>query len=385
MTSKTLRVLKVDQPLGEFYIGAIESRELIEIATTDVRTFEDGNPASVDGIQRQLAPKRVRTLSTYVNLEYATFPTSIIISVSELCASLIPVKDCEGIFDLEISAFAGDEETPPISLQETAFIIDGQHRLVGLENLDKDKSFEVNVSIFVGADNTDKAEIFSRVNLAQTKVNKSLVYDLLDYARETSPYKVAHEIAVALNREPEGPLHNRIKRLGIKTPGIDDETLAQASVVNGLLRHLPPEQEKERSKGLFGLVGTKEPQENWRKRVFVDFYREEDTASMLENVSNYFHAVAHRWPNAWNDVEPGKILNRTTGYNGLIRFFQDAFLEIVDTPRVVSEQEFYELFRAIEIDEDQFTPSIFPPGGSGASKLYNRLKGGISRQKSLLG
>ena len=48
-----LYALKVQQPLGEFYVGAIEANKIIEISTTDVRRFLDDNAESRDGIQRQ--------------------------------------------------------------------------------------------------------------------------------------------------------------------------------------------------------------------------------------------------------------------------------------------------------------------------------------------
>jgi DGQHR domain-containing protein len=93
-----------------------------------------------------------------------------------------------------------DGELPAIPVEKSAFVLDGQHRLAGLQHRDRDKPpFEVNVSIFVGADIADQAEIFSRVNLAQTKVNKSLTFDLLEYAKEKSPHKVAHDIAEGLS------------------------------------------------------------------------------------------------------------------------------------------------------------------------------------------
>jgi DGQHR domain-containing protein len=242
---KKLSVLRVEQPLGEFYIGAIDSFDLIDIATVDVRRFDAGSPGTIDGVQRELSKSRLAALREYVNLDYSTFPTSVLLAIDERCVEVEPVKGCNGLFNLIVTGFEGDDEFPAIPVEESAFVIDGQHRLAGLLNREKSKGpFEVNVAIFIGADKADQAEIFSRVNLAQTKVNKSLMFDLLDYAKERSPYKVAHDVVVALNSDESGPLHHRIKRLGVKTPGLDDERLAQATVVNGLLRHLPPHQER---------------------------------------------------------------------------------------------------------------------------------------------
>ncbi|MCE8033118.1 DGQHR domain-containing protein [Billgrantia tianxiuensis] len=396
---KVLKVLKVDQPIGEFYIGAIDSRDLLEIATVDIREFSEGNPGEIDGIQRELSPGRLSALKEYVNLDYATFPTSVILAIDERCVEVKGIGGCDGLFNMEISGYEGDEDSLPIPLSETAFVIDGQHRLAGLIDRDHKKGpFEVNVSIFVGADIADQAEIFSRVNLAQTKVNKSLMYDLLDYAKEKSPYKVAHDIVVALNNDVletsgeekiDGPFYHRIKRLGKRTPGVSGETLAQATVVNGLLRHLPKNQEKERSKSILGFGGRREPRESWRDRIFVNFYREEDFLSILLIVSNYFEAVRQKWPVAWNSEEQGMILSRTTGYNALIRFLKDAYLELVDSPRVVEKSEFLEIFSRIDIPDEELNSEVYLPGSSGAGLLYRHLvqqglKNSLSRQAELL-
>lgn len=378
----TLKVLKVSQPIGEFYIGAIDSKELLEITTVDVREFGKGKAGAIDGIQRVRSQSRLKDLSQYVNLEYATFPTSVILAIDVRCVKVTPIEGCAGLYRLKVSAYEGNEGDDPIPLDASAFIIDGQHRLAGLENRDPEKgSFEVNVSIFVGADIADQAEIFSRVNLAQTKVNKSLTYDLLEYANEKSPYKVAHDVVVALNADEHealdgdehGPFFQKIKRLGVRTPGLDSETLAQATVVNGLLRYLPQNQEKERSKSLFGLSRKSEPNESWQSRIFVDFYRKDDFASILLIVSNYFEAVSKKWPNAWNEPQEGQILSRTTGFNALIRFLKDAYLSVAMEPRVVETHEFFEIFDRMNIPEASLNKDVYLPGSAGQGLLYTHL------------
>lgn len=373
---KTLKVLKVKQPIGEFYIGAIDSVDLLSISTVDVRRFEQGKAGTIDGIQRELSKNRLGELRQYVNLDYATFPTSIILAIDQRCVDLVEVEGCNGFYDLQVHSYEGDAELgeDPIGLDEAAFVIDGQHRLAGLENRDRDLgSFEVNVSIFVGADVADQAEIFSRVNLAQTKVNKSLMYDLLDYAKETSPFRMAHEIVVALNLDEDGPFYKKIKRLGVRTPGVDGETLAQATVVNGLLRHLPKDQEAERSKSILGWARKPEPGETWRDRIFVPFYREEDSTSVLIIVSNYFEAVRLRWEQAWDQPERGQILCRTTGYNALIRFLKDAYLSLVTEPRIVEVDEFLEIFLRVNVSDEDLNSDNYLPGSSGAGLLYKHL------------
>jgi len=370
-----LKALKVDQPIGDFYIGAVDSNQLLKIATVDVRKFLDDNAESLEGIQRKLVPSRKKKISEYVEFEYATFPTSIVIAIDERCITVTESKDCFGLFDIEIHGFEGDDFSPPINIEESAFIIDGQHRLAGLEQYSQKKPFELNVSIFVGLDKADQAEIFSTVNLTQTKVNKSLVYDLYNYQKKPSPTKLAHEVTIALDQHKNGPFHEKIKRLGVSTPGRDrgTERLSQATVVRGMLRHLPARVDVERNKGFLGLNRTPEANENWRRRVFTPFYRKEDDVSVFQLMTNYFSAVEERWSSAWNDEDEEYMLCSTNGYNALIRFFHDAYLASTDKPRVVTKEEFTKIFANIEIPKSKLVTTEYLPGSSGASKLYKDL------------
>ena len=226
------------------------------------------------GIQRERSPKRIGELSEYVNFDYATFPTSVVLALDERSVAIYPVANCSGLYVMEISDFGGDDGTPLIPLAQSAFIIDGQHRLAGLEALQGDKTFDVNVSIFVGADLADKAEIFSRVNLAQTKVNRSLVYDLFSYAEKRSPHKFSHEVTIALNRDNRGPSFGKIKRLGKATPGLGktSETLSQATVVDGILQYISGSIQQERNRGFLGLPSPRRRADEWRRYIFQSFF-----------------------------------------------------------------------------------------------------------------
>src|SRR5882762_5370964 len=88
------------------------------------------------------------------------------------------------------------------------------------------------------ADIADQASIFATVNLAQTKVNRSLVYDLFELSNSRSPEKVCHSVVVTLESTEKSPLYRKIKRLGKATPGRYTETLSQASVVSAVLQYI---------------------------------------------------------------------------------------------------------------------------------------------------
>jgi|ERR1700722_3747255 DGQHR domain-containing protein len=187
MTGITIPVFSVNQPIGQFYVGVIRADDLLSICKFDYRRMQFKNEyADYLGIQRKLNDKRIKEIEQYVNTIDSCFPTSVVISVDAKCAS-IKESELEGFMMLRIVEYV-DEETPQLSipLNHVATIIDGQHRLKGLEDAQKG-GFELSISIFIGADEATEASVFSIVNLAQTKVNKSLAYDLFAYAKTRSP------------------------------------------------------------------------------------------------------------------------------------------------------------------------------------------------------
>ncbi|MEQ9575558.1 MAG: hypothetical protein RLN77_08250, partial [Rhodospirillales bacterium] len=116
-----------------------------------------------------------------------------------------------------------------------------------------------------------------------------------------------------------------------------------------------------------------EASESWRDRIFVDFYRDDDFKSIFLVVSNYFEAVADKWPDAWKKPQEGQILSRTTGFNALIRFLKDAYLSIVDESRIVEVSEFASIFERITIKEADLNKTVYVPGSAGQGLLYRHF------------
>jgi DGQHR domain-containing protein len=252
--------------------------------------------------------------------------------------------------------------------------------LKGLEKAGK-ADFEIAVSIFVGADDATEAALFSTVNLAQTKVNKSLVYDLFALAKNRSPEKTCHEIVVALDRLDDSPFKGRIKRLGAATEGRFGETLSQATIVKGILPYISDDPLLDRDRGK--RLGYWEPAlaKDLRKRIFYEFFRKEEDTRILGILINYFNAIKAKWPRAWESDGRFLMLNRTNGYNGLIRFLRPAYLAITTSPRVISESEFSQVLAGISLQDEDFTITNFVPGTGGSAKLYRTLleQSGVSQ------
>ncbi len=364
-------VLTVNQPIGKFYLGVMSAKDLISISKADMRRIEGGLDQYI-GIQRKLSNDRVKEIARFAHSIDATFPTSVILAVRGECA-----EEVEDGRYLRLFPYSDDEGELSIGLNEIASILDGQHRVEGLRESGIE-TLEVPVSIFVDADIADQAFVFSIVNLAQTKVNKSLVYDLLDYSKSRSPQKTAHDIAVAFDVFEGNPFQGNIKRLGAATPGRERETLTQATVVNMLIPLMSKSPEHDRELSARGKKIALEP--NWYQNTPLRSLwignRDGDIAALL---LEYFFAVRDRWPDAWASRERGNILPRTNGFRALVRLFKDIYLNInlmapSDGNWVVPRNVYSEYFRKSELRDDEFTIQNFAPGTSGETALYRRLK-----------
>lgn len=364
-------VFPVEQPIGCFYIGVMPSKDLFKISYADIREIESDFDNYI-GIQRRLNKDRVRDIAEFVGSIDATFPTSVVLAVPGNCA--------EFLSDGRLRIFEGIDPSTgeKIDLDKVARILDGQHRVEGLK-VAGNEIFQIPVSIFVDADLADQAYIFATVNLAQTKVNKSLVYDLLDHAKARSPQKTAHEIVVAFDRLPNSPFYKSIKRLGAATPGREGETLAQATVVNGILPLISKNPNKDQyalakskwfSKGLETLSFEEAP----LRQLWIDEKDSEIAKILLE----YFKAVQERWPSAWSSRERGNILPRTNGYMALIRLFKNIYLKerfmMNDDNWLIDKSVYAKYFAESDLEDKDFTVENFKPGTSGSASLYKKLR-----------
>jgi DGQHR domain-containing protein len=366
-----IRVIPVIQPIGDFYVGVIDFRDLVDISKADMRRIEDGSDRFV-GIQRKLRADRVYDISRFVKSIDATFPTSVVVSVSELCASYD-----EGTGKLTLQEAKDENGSVVVSFEAMANILDGQHRIEGLKVLTStDIAFELPISIFIDPDASDEAYIFATVNLAQTKVNKSLVYDLLDYAKARSPQKSCHDVAVALDKFEDSPLLGMIKRLGTATPGKVGETLAQATVVTSLLELITSDADGDRytlarGKSLSAPV-------HYAKTPLRPMWLEGADSDIARTLINYFASVKTKWPEAWATREKGHILPRTNGFRALMRFLRNALLHFRRSEdvskKLISVGEFQKLFEPIRVDSEYFTVDNYAPGTSGETALYKDLR-----------
>lgn len=362
--------IQVSQPIGSFFLAAIDSKLLCEITYSDVRRMEGEREVETYlGIQRPLSKKRVDEIRQYVTTVDACFPTAVILAIDGRCASYdeksrtLTIRSFEDPVDSERN----------VNRLEIAKVLDGQHRIEGLRNY-SGPSFEVNVSIFIDMDIENQAYVFSTVNLAQTKVNKSLVYDLFEYARARSPQKTCHNIAVALDSLSDGPFYKRIKRLGTATEGRFTETLTQATFVESLLVYLTGNKAVDRDLYMRGKTPKHVNADQLSKFIFRNMFIDERDLEITDVVLNYFEAIRKKWPEAWNYGGSGRMLNKTNGFKALMRLLRPAYLHCVRPGEVPTVEQFASLFNRSRLTDEDFTVERYKPGTSGETALYQELK-----------
>ena len=370
----SFRALPVEQPIGVFFVGVMDARDLVEISVADVRRLHESEFDEYIGIQRRLDPSRSRDLKKYVLSYDATFPTGIILAVRE-----------QNAFWDEAAGTLTLRATDDIPLIEVASIIDGQHRVDGLTAI-RERGFEVTVSVFVGADIATQANIFATVNLAQTKVNRSLVYDLLDYEKKRSPQKSAHHIAVALDQLRDSPFHHRVKRLGSATPDRKNETVTQAALVESLLTLMSSDPMSDRNAFLRAILPENPSWEEHLRHPFRQMFLDEKETDITRVVLNLFKAVENRWPNSWNDLDrKGNVLPKTNGLKAVMRFLKPLYIILSGDNRhfVPSVDDFQQFIDRVDLKDDDFNITTFPPGTSGESRLYKMLMATLDENQVL--
>lgn len=353
----TVKCLEVRQPIGTFYVAIMKYTDVLRVSWADVRRIE-GERREVEtylGIERPLNPKRVAELKQYVRTVDASFPSSIILAVESANTSY-------------------DQEAGTLSLRDgenVAKILDGQHRIAGLEDY-SNGNFELPVTIFVDMDIEDQALLFATINLEQTKVNKSLAYDLYDYARQRSPQKTAHNIVRLLDSRDDSPFKGKIKILG--TAGDPGETLSQALFIDSLLPMISDNPREDRDLLKRGKKLTKATPDEEQHLIFRNMFIDERDAEIARVLWNYFGAVEDRWGEYWREVRVGYVLNRTTGFRGLMAFLRFAYLHLAKPGGVPSREQFNQIFARIRLDGREITPDLFPPGTGGQVKLRDMLR-----------
>jgi DGQHR domain-containing protein len=198
-------------------------RDVVYISYVAVR----GRDEEEGSVQRVLNRQRIASIKKYI-LEGNNFYSTFILNWKD--SNLKP-------------KFNGEEITIPI-IQSAAQIIDGQHRLAGIEEAMKENNsigdIEILVTLCLNLSTKDAANIFININSEQKPVPKSLIYDLFGEIENDTDHAInrATDIAKELNEAIESPYYGAIKYSG-KPRGVGIVDLS--TIVNSLKKHLEPD------------------------------------------------------------------------------------------------------------------------------------------------
>lgn len=358
--------LEATQPIGKMYVAIINSDVLEFLSMVDVRRLKDEREVEeYTGIQRKLSPNREREIGKYVNLIDATFPNSIILAMSSENVSFNPM----------------DKSLTILYKDDVAKVLDGQHRIAGLNYFNrKGEFFQCIVTIYIDMELEDQAIVFSTINTEQKPVSKSLAADLFEFAKSRSPQKTCHTIARVLDQEKDSPFYQKIKILG-NANDTEKETITQDTFVKGIIQYISkdPQADRQIYKHNRLFFGSKKPEyasEKDRNKLFLRklFIDDEKDVKITQLLVNYFQAVQNKWNYSWNTVINNNILNKSTGYIALIKFFRVACLNLrTSEDEVITKEMFQELFNKIDIEDGSFNNQNYIPGAKGQSMLYNEL------------
>jgi len=181
------------------YTFSMKVSDLLQIYYVAVRGVDN----EAGAVQRILNQRRIKSIKDYI-LDGNMFFNSFILNWTD--ENFSPSRTGETI------------EVPLIP--SSAQVIDGQHRLAGLEEANKELDSvgrqEVIVTLSEHLSTAQAAKIFLNINTEQRPVPKSLIYDLFGEAVDSSSHIIvrATDIAKDLNDDPESPLYKVIKMPG---------------------------------------------------------------------------------------------------------------------------------------------------------------------------
>lgn len=345
-----LRYIEIEQPIGTFYLTSMPATALYDVVEVRPHGEDDS-----EGVQRELSERRANDIRDFCSDTDAVFPTPIVISIKQNVPYNIDTKN--QIITLPDSMKVGE-------------VIDGQHRLWGINRSPYKGCFELPVVLMFNLTLQEKAYIFSIVNKTQTKVNRSLIYNLFGLTTNRSPYKTAHEIARACNQNEASPFYRRLKMLGKKTPNQTSASLSQGTFVKQLVELISknPEDDARRWKRGDKLIDI----ETLPLRKY--FIEEQDNV-IMKIIENCFSALKIVFPAEWNRPD-NNILWKTTGFCGVMIALNNIVSKGIEKKSLTVEffMTIFRRFKAdIESNNIQLTSRDFPGGGGQNQKRLASL------------
>ncbi len=342
---KLIPFIRVTQPIGTFYISALEARTILRIA--EISNFSRRQFDS-DCNYSNGSSKCVHDISIYCADPDATFPTPIIIAVTEDISSFLFENN---ILEIDDGKVIGE-------------VIDGQHRLLGIKESEHVDDFVMPVVFMFGLTEEEKAYVFSIINSKQTQFSMSLLYKLFNLSDKRSPQKTCHHIARLLNADEKSAFYKRLKMLGSREGKLSK--LSQGLFAQHLISLISNDPETDMMK-IKRNTPLKEDPSLPLRRYFIA----EKDEYIYKILFNLFNAIKAVFPEEWDNPKQS-VLSNTVGYVGIMQAFPKMH-QLGEQNKSLKQEFFMDIFekvkKSLKIRNENLSHEFYPNVEATADKI----------------
>ena len=399
--------LRIEQPIGMFYVAILPAELLLQVAASDVMSATinaNGVGYTLAGTQRLIQDKRLNQIADYIDRVDSSFPNSIILAANYNKELGLDQDETEDIQEEEAVQEAGTERPTKSwrviqktdgcfellipSADKLAAIIDGQHRLFAFAKADPRNRLDMKLicAIFLDLPKPIQAQLFATINSTQKPVDRSLTYELFGYNVSDEPelYWTPDKLAVYLTRklgtEDGSPLQGRIAVAPKRDEAL--QTLAThanwrvstAVVVDGILRLFSSNPKRDANEM---HTPDSRPRTSLRtgardKSPLREVFIEGNDSLIYKFVDNYLRACDGL---LWKPAHQGSYILKTVGVQALfdiLRKLAPSALEAKDL-RVTFFENKLRPAAAVDFSNEKFRV----PAGSGRSIIRKTIEGQI--------
>jgi DNA phosphorothioation-associated DGQHR protein 1 len=378
--------IRIEQPLGEFYVTSLPARCLLETTYSEPLRVELSEKSAVGfgliGGQREEKEVRLKQIGQFINTVEAAFPNSIILGANYCQDGTLEEQESKRWMVNPKASGKCFELVIPTN-DKLARIIDGQHRLDGFQFARPERAdMDLLCAVYLDLPLPYQAYLFATINFNQKKVDRSLAYQLFAFNVEEeppecwSPDKLAVFLSRKLGVDEKSPLRGHIV-----VAAQNDEILlniaeggswkvSTATIVDGILRLYSAKPQADRD-----LMHQRALEEGRNRSVlrndgtpFRSLYLTTNDAAIYKALLNFFKAIENT---LWKNANERSYIRKTVGIQALF-----------DTMRVIEKdfdegknisQPFFEKYLAPSSNID-FSDRFFQASGIGRTHIAKVLQ-----------
>ncbi len=310
------------------YIFAIEPAHLLKIGYVAHRMR--GELGTLGAYQRMVTKKRLKDIRAFIN-EGGVFPTNIVVNFDRenRAKSNVQFNRTKQEENNSDNVRMGWLKLP--SKYQSAWIIDGQHRLLAFSGLERANTSTLCVTAFDGLSLDDQANMFIDINSEQKRVSGNLLIELVASLKWNSPdpderiFAIVSTAIQDLAKRQGSPFYGRIK--------LNDELETPTRCIT--LQSIA----KELTRGPFFVAR----RENQKPIEFGPFWRN-DTQECLSRTKSlldgWFGIIEEKAGDVWSlGKEAGGFLATNNGIVASIKVFESVLrhLDLVQTLRLSTD------------------------------------------------